>query len=82
MEDFFVIKSSIFHLLQYFFVSVYLLSLWRQVFQQSVGIPLGTINCTPLLADLFLYSYESDFVQKLLPDKNKRLAVAVSFSHA
>jgi len=29
-----------------------------QVFQQSVGIPMGT-NCTPLLADLFLYSYDS-----------------------
>jgi hypothetical protein len=26
-----------------------------QVFQQSVGIPMGT-NCAPLLADLFLYS--------------------------
>jgi hypothetical protein len=28
-----------------------------QVFQQSVGIPMGT-NCAPLLLDLFLYSYE------------------------
>ena len=25
-----------------------------QVFQQTVGIPMGT-NCAPLLADLFLY---------------------------
>jgi hypothetical protein len=41
-----------------------------QVFQQSVGIPLGT-NCAPLLADLFLYSYEAEFVQKLLQDNNK-----------
>ena len=31
-----------------------------QVFQQSVGIPMGT-NCAPLLADLFLYSYDADF---------------------
>jgi hypothetical protein len=38
-----------------------------QVFQQSVGIPMGT-NCAPLLADLFLYSYEREFVQKLLRD--------------
>ena len=30
-----------------------------QVFQQSVGIPMGT-NCAPLLADLFLYSYEAE----------------------
>ena len=40
-----------------------------QVFQQTVGIPMGT-NCAPLLADLFLYSYEAEFVQKLLRDKN------------
>jgi hypothetical protein len=36
-----------------------------QVFQQSVGIPMG-INCAPLLADLFLYSNEAEFLQKLL----------------
>jgi hypothetical protein len=41
-----------------------------QTFQQSVGIPMGT-NCVPLLADLFLYLYEAEFVQKLLRDKNK-----------
>jgi hypothetical protein len=28
-----------------------------RVFQQTVGIPMGT-NCAPLLADLLLYSYE------------------------
>ena len=27
------------------------------------GIPIGT-NCAPLLADLFLYSYETEFLQK------------------
>jgi hypothetical protein len=49
-----------------------------QVFQQSVGIPMGT-NCAPLSADLFLYSYEAEFVQKLLRNNNKKLAV--SFNH-
>ena len=44
----------------------------EQVFQQSVGIPMGT-NCAPLLADLFLYSNEAEFVQKLLQDKKKNL---------
>ena len=24
-------------------------------------------NCTPLLADIFLYSYEAEFIQSLLP---------------
>ena len=33
---------------------------------------MGT-NCVPLLADLFLYSYEADFIQGLLK-KEKKLA--------
>jgi hypothetical protein len=41
-----------------------------RVFQQSVGIPLGT-NCAPLLADLFLYSYEADLLQGLLKKNEK-----------
>jgi hypothetical protein len=44
-----------------------------QVFQQSAGIPMGT-NCAPLLADLFFYSYQAEFVQKLLRHNNKKLA--------
>jgi hypothetical protein len=40
--------------------------------EQSVGIPMGT-NCAPLLADLFLYSYEAEFVKKkLLQGNNKK----------
>ena len=44
-----------------------------RVFQQTVGIPMGT-NCAPLLADLFLYSYEADFIQGLLKKNEKKLA--------
>ena len=29
-----------------------------RLFCQAIGIPMGT-NCAPLLADLFLYSYEN-----------------------
>ena len=36
-----------------------------QLFRQMVGIPMGT-NCVPLLADLFLYSYENEFLDKLI----------------
>jgi hypothetical protein len=36
--------------------------------QYIIGIPMGT-NCAPLLADLFSYSYESEFLQKLVKDK-------------
>ena len=31
------------------------------VYQQKVEIPMGT-NCVPLIADLFLYCYERDFM--------------------
>ena len=34
-------------------------------FQHIVGIPMGT-NCASLLADIFLYSYEAEFMQSLL----------------
>ena len=50
-----------------------------QVFQQTIGIPMGT-NCAPLLADLFLYSYEAEFIQKLLSQKKKKLAVAFNLT--
>ena len=44
-----------------------------RMFQQTVGIPMCT-NCAPLLADLFLYSYEAEFVQSLLQAGKKHLA--------
>ena len=44
-----------------------------KVFQQTVGIPMGT-NCAPFLADIFLYSYEADFIQSLLSTGKKQLA--------
>ena len=43
-----------------------------KVFQQIIGIPMGT-NCAPLLADIFLYSYEAEFIQSLLSAGKKRL---------
>jgi hypothetical protein len=48
------------------------------LFQQVVGIQMGT-NCAPLLADLFLYSYESEFLQKLVKDKKIDEARAFNF---
>jgi hypothetical protein len=49
-----------------------------RVFQQTVGIPMGA-NCAPLLADLFLYSYEADFTQGLLKENVKKLARSFNF---
>jgi hypothetical protein len=50
------------------------------LFQQVVGIPMGT-NCAPLLADLFLYSYESEFLQKLVKIKKIHEARAFNFTY-
>jgi hypothetical protein len=50
-----------------------------RVFQQTVGIPMGT-NCAPLLADLFLYSYEADFIQGLLKKNEKKIARSFNFT--
>ena len=41
------------------------------VYQQTVGIPMGN-NYAPLVADLFLYSYEADCVQHLQKSKFKK----------
>ena len=38
------------------------------MFRQVVGIPMGT-NCAPLVADLFLFCYERDFMMSLSDDK-------------
>ena len=49
------------------------------IFQQIIGIPMGT-NCAPLLADLFLYSYEADFIQSLLKSDKRHLAKSFNFT--
>ena len=50
------------------------------LFQQVGGIPMGT-NCAPLLVDLFLYSYESEFLQKLVKNKKIHEARAFNFTY-
>ena len=51
-----------------------------KVFRQIVGIPMGT-NCAPLLADMFLYSYEAEFIQSLLSTGRKQLACRFNFTY-
>ena len=48
----------------------------EKVFHQIVGIPMGT-NCAPLLADIFLYSYEAEFIQSLLSTGKKKISISV-----
>ena len=52
----------------------------EKVFKQIVGIPMGT-NCAPLLADIFLYSYQAEFIQSLLSTGKKKLASQFNFTY-
>ena len=40
------------------------------IYRQVIGIPMGT-NCAPLIADLFLYCYESEFMTRINKDATK-----------
>ena len=42
-------------------------------FDRPLAIPMGT-NRAPLLADLFLYSYENEFLDKLIKEGKRKLA--------
>ena len=50
-----------------------------RVFQQTIGIHMGT-NCPPLLADLFLYSYETVSIQGFLKKNEKKLTRSFHFT--
>ena len=45
------------------------------LFSQVIGIPMDT-NCASLLADLFLYSYESDFLDNMIRSGHRKLATS------
>ena len=47
--------------------------------RQTVGIPMGT-NCAPLVADLFLFCYERDFVLSLFILKSFQNKMQPAFS--
>ena len=63
-----------------FLIDNIIVSFGGTLFQQVVGIPMGT-NCAPLLADLLLYSYESEFLQKLVKDKKIHEARDFNFTY-
>ena len=43
----------------------------ERLFHQMIGIPMGT-HCAPLLADLFLYSYENEFLDNMIRNVNNK----------
>ena len=52
--------------MSYLLDNIYI-SFGTKLYIQIVGIPIGT-NCAPLVADLFLYCYERDFMDSLNHD--------------
>ena len=46
-----------------------------KLFRQIVGIPMGT-NCAPIMADLFLFCYERDFMMSLSEEKQSEVIKA------
>ena len=45
------------------------------MYRQIIGIPMGT-NCAPVVADLFLFSYERVFMMSLSADKDAEIIEA------
>ena len=50
-----------------FFLDNIYIRFGSKLYRQIVGIHMGT-NCAPLVADLFLFSYERDFMLSLSED--------------
>jgi hypothetical protein len=71
-------ETDIINMLEFLIDNIFVIFGGR-VFQQTVVIPMGTI-CAPLLADLFLYLYEADFIQGLLKKNEKKLARSFNFT--
>jgi len=71
-------ETDIFNMLEFLIDNIFI-KFGGRVFQQTVGIHMCT-NCAPLLADMFLYSYEADFIQGLFKKKKKKLARCFNFT--
>ena len=54
----------------YFLLNKTSIRFGNKIYRQVVGITMGT-NCAPLIADLFLYCYESQFMTKLHKDPSR-----------
>ena len=59
-----------------FLIDNIFVKLGGHLFRQVIGIPMG-INCAPP-ADLFLYSYKSDFIHNMIKRGHRKLAGSVN----
>jgi hypothetical protein len=51
----------------------------KTLFKHIIGISMGT-KCAPLVADLFLYCYERDFMLSLSEDKQQDVIFAFNIT--
>ena len=58
-------------------ILICLIRFGSKLYRQNVGIAMGT-NCAPLVADLFLFCYERDFMKS--PTKEKRYDLIDAFN--
>ena len=68
-------ETDIINMLELLIESIFVIFVGR-VFQQTFGISMCT-QYAPLLADVFRYSYEVDFIQGLLNKDEKKLARSI-----
>ena len=71
-------ETNIINMLEFLIDNIFVIFGGR-VFHQTVGIPMGT-QCAPLLADLFVYWHDADFIQGLLKKNEKKLARSFNFT--
>jgi hypothetical protein len=71
-------ETDIFNMLEFLIDTIFAM-FGECVFQQTVDIPVSTY-CAPLLADLFLYLYEADFIQGILKKNQKKLTRSFNFT--
>jgi hypothetical protein len=69
-------ETDIINLLEFLIDNIFVI-LGGRVFQQSAYLWVQT---APLLADLLLYSYETNFIQGLLKKNEKKLAQSFKFT--
>ena len=60
-------KNDIFKMLDFFIYNIFVQCRGR-VFQKTVGILMGK-HCAHLIADLFIHTYETDFISDLIRKK-------------
>ncbi len=70
--------QNIFEIIDFLTGNIYV-RLGDEIFRQILGIPMG-MNCAPLLANLYLFSYEYDFLMNLMKQKKLHMARKFNFS--